>query len=481
MSASAQAIKFQTTSESVTKISANARIDYILRFSKQAVLVVDDDLEQCSTVASQFLSNLPNHHNAAFVSVSAKLNNIQVRCRLIEQLFNNEFFDPEQSIAVSLINLVKQKKQAISIVVNNAHLLSLQLIHELCQLADIAQKANYKISVLLLGSPQAGVIAANNSQLFDKKLSIISAQTGQLLSLNAKLFKVKHPLFQWNTKKKLLCVLAVISLGLVAVLTWVLTAKPPSFSGLTADVVSQVANDGTDNFVQSSSAKPNSAQPNSAQANSAKDDGLQTKQLLSTNKVNNRASAADVLRALESPLTAETNEQQPILPALPIDIVNALQMDQREQINSDKQLSVTSSSAEQQKGITAVASQSSEDPTLVDKVPLDETKTPLSTFTDTTAEYYPSFQQGYVVQIAVFSQADAFQGFIVQHSNNQFYSYFRLLNGQKFLVITSKVYANWQSATDAMTLLPKSLQDKQPWIKSISAINNEISSFQRSQ
>ena len=199
MSALAQTIDSPNAPNRVTKISANARIDYILRFSKQAILVVDHQLEHCSTVANQFLAALPVDNNAAFISISPKLNNIQVRCRLIEQLFNDELFDPEQSIAVSLINLAKKKRQALSIVIENAHLLSLQLIHELCQLAEIAKKAGYQISVLMLGLPQAGVTVANNSGLFRKNISILSAQTGQLLSLNSKLFKQRSLFFEFMT------------------------------------------------------------------------------------------------------------------------------------------------------------------------------------------------------------------------------------------------------------------------------------------
>ncbi len=120
MSALAQANDPKEQIKSVTTISANARVDYILRFSKQAVLVVDEQTEICSDIGNQFLASLSSDHNAAFINVSAKLNNIQVRCRLIEQLFHGELFDPEQSVAVSIINLAKQHKQAISIVVENA-------------------------------------------------------------------------------------------------------------------------------------------------------------------------------------------------------------------------------------------------------------------------------------------------------------------------------------------------------------------------
>ena len=52
MSAQAHDIEYNAP-QSVTTISANARVDYILRFSKHAVLVVDQDANVYSQVASK--------------------------------------------------------------------------------------------------------------------------------------------------------------------------------------------------------------------------------------------------------------------------------------------------------------------------------------------------------------------------------------------------------------------------------------------
>ena len=126
------------TEPAVTSISVSARIDYIQRFSKQAVLVVDQDSAIYAQAARQFLINLSKEKsdqeaNVAFVSASTKLNDIQMRCRLIEQLYANTLFDPEKSLAVSILNLSKQSKDSITIVVENAQSLSLQIKYELCQ------------------------------------------------------------------------------------------------------------------------------------------------------------------------------------------------------------------------------------------------------------------------------------------------------------------------------------------------------------
>ena len=123
MSALTKNINISDNNTSVTKISAQARIDYILRFSKQAILVIDESVEQNTTISNQLLANLPEQHNVAYVALSSQFNNIQIRCRIIEQLYTGELFEPEISLAVSVINLAKKSKQSISIV------LDLSLIH----------------------------------------------------------------------------------------------------------------------------------------------------------------------------------------------------------------------------------------------------------------------------------------------------------------------------------------------------------------
>ena len=73
---------------STTAISVIARIDYIQRFSKQMTVVVDKNAAVYSKVARQYLANISQESssqemNVAFVSASSKINDIQMRCRLI--------------------------------------------------------------------------------------------------------------------------------------------------------------------------------------------------------------------------------------------------------------------------------------------------------------------------------------------------------------------------------------------------------------
>ena len=59
--------------------------------------------------------------------------------------------------------------------------------------------------------------------------------------------------------------------------------------------------------------------------------------------------------------------------------------------------------------------------------------------------------------------------------------YQRLLDKKPLIVVTSRVYAEKSAAEIALATLPKSILVRQPWIKPVKVINNEINAFLHSQ
>ena len=170
----------------------------------------------------------PQETNVAFVSASTKLNDIQMRCRFIEQLFANTLFDPEKSLAVSLLTLSKQRKENITIVVEHAHALSLQMKYELCQLVDVANKTQSKINVALFGNEQAAQNVATNRSIFKNKLAIIDAKSGQLFPLDHAKFNSKNAMFTNKFWLKVATITLVIS-ALIG-LSWFVLINYDNFS-----------------------------------------------------------------------------------------------------------------------------------------------------------------------------------------------------------------------------------------------------------
>jgi len=430
--------KVTNQSSSVAAISTNARIDYILRFSKQAVLVVDELASNYSHIGSLFLGDLPDDHNAAYLAVSAKFNEIQIRCRLIEQLFPGVLFDPEQPLAISILRLAKENPQPISIVIDHAHLLPLKILHELCYLAEVAKKAKKTINVVMLATFEAGRKINIEKSLFKGKIALVSAENGQLLQFDNKLFK----------EKKSINISKYVKFFLVLVILLALVAA--AFLGL--------KNRELFSFSALPQAKTNKIKLVEKQLNKAKNtrtiaSQIQTKALAPAPI---KATAADIFKVLtQSPSIA--------LPAAkPSDILTALDF-------TNTNTTVTEAPKVKTKLIKNKETM----------LPVVADKTQHSKHKIFNNDYYLQASQGYVIQLMGFVDDGVFQQEKANYQNIDYGIYTRMLNGQKFMVVTSKVYPSKSQALAAIKLLPAEVRKQRPWIKSIAAIHNEIKAYQK--
>lgn len=105
--------------------------------------------------------------NKCYVTPTRGLNDIQVRSRIIEQLFGNVLFDPEMPMLTSFIEL--SQPQQILIAIDNCQFLSGRVIGELLQLSSEAKNLGLDLTVVLA---------------LDKSLN------STLLNVNSKLVKV---------------------------------------------------------------------------------------------------------------------------------------------------------------------------------------------------------------------------------------------------------------------------------------------------
>lgn len=465
MSALAHKISTNNTStletNNTTSISVTARIEYILRFSKQTVLVIDENIDVYSQVAGQFLDSISHSTNAAFISASIKLNDIQMRCRIIEQLFGNTLFDPEQSLAVSILRLSENETENIVIVIENAQSLSLQLTYELCQLSLVAKKAKQAIGVVLLGLPQAGQQVAGNKALFNNKISIVAADSGQVMSMEHPLFKLERSLI--SAKAWRIILITGFSMLLLSLFTWLAISQHEnlSFSGLmqkddyktsideTASTEGLPSN--TDIAIKSSTIHKNLAVKTVLTKASINESEKQSTLLFGERSSAMSATTHDVYQALiVSPKTNKTsvakpNVVKPMIAAQPNDIIQALN---------------TSLPAQQ---YTA---------------PLAEVITsplPLAI----TPNYYLSIDQGYVLQLVGFTDEAKLKQFILDYPGLSYFSYQRKLNNKRFIVLTTKVYSTKENAKEAKNKLSGGLAQLNPWIKSVTDIKKEITEFNR--
>jgi len=472
MSALAYSTNKSDNAPSVTTISASARIDYIFRFSKQTILVVNDNAETFSQIGSQFIASLPEDQNTAFISVSSKLNNIQMRCRVIEQLFGNSLFDPERSLAVSIINLSKANNDAISIVIENADLLSLQLLHELCQVSEIAKKMKKDINVLLIGAIETGSVMANNRSLFDNKVSILSANTGQLVSLGSKKLKNSTSSFSLFKAKKVWLASLMCLTVIIASLVVLQQREPIDFSSLIEK-----------NFNEKNEVVSNFVLPQKDKLQSVKTEN----ELVNENV--QAASNEDILKAIVNLVANDKGISNQQAVASIAEVTASIQ-------SMEIEKEANKSEFTKQEVLPLAFSNDNNAPVIIEPVIKEKTFTESNVDEITTNKepraipsnvsrqindiHYQDKSNGFLVQIAGFTQFSVFEEFIAEYTSLDYLGYYRILNQQEFLVITSTIFSTRDEAEKVLLSLPIELQEGGAWVKSLEAVNSEIEQYQQS-
>ncbi|OUR61766.1 hypothetical protein A9Q74_07580 [Colwellia sp. 39_35_sub15_T18] len=447
-------IDVDAVESTTTAISVTARIDYIQRFSKQLTVVVDKNPAVYSQLARQYLAHISQESskqevNVAFVAASSKLNDIQMRCRLIEQLFANTLFDPEQSLAVSILRLVKQNNDTITILIEHAQTLSLQVKYELCQLVDVAKKTQNNINVVIFGLEQAAQEVAQNRTLFDKKTSIIDASNGQVLALDHARFKNKTTAFKSDTWLKLS--LAALVAMLIAFTSWFFLAEYENFSLTDLPVKPPIAE--TPKIVPQ-----------------------ETPALITPSKTarSKFASTADINLAL---LGQNSSKQLLLATAERDDILQALVLAEPRINNTNVAVNIDEPAATST-SIPALTNINIT-PKLVkpNEVKLDEpNQLPLLPLLPVilTEQYYLNAEEGYVVQITGFTNLSRLATFIKKNKDLEYFSYQKNLNSQQFIVLTTKIYSDKAQAIVAMNGLPEVIKSLGSFLKSVATIKREI-------
>ena len=373
-------------------------------------------------------------------------------------MFINTLFDPEQSLAVSVLRFAKQQGEAISIVIDHAHALSLQLKYELSQLVHLAKKHNLIINVVLFGLTYAAKQLSSNKSLFKNKIAVIDAASGQVLSLDDKKIhhdEVSSSLTQWQKFS-----LFLVMLVLAGIVIW-------GYQLITEDF-----NKNRSNLIQESIYAKNSDTALSATKNT----DSSAEQIVRQMEKKQKLVTADNIVKVGLALAASAEEINRAILALPVlsqamkvpanadDVINAL---------AQPSNSLTTAVIPP-KGIAnkQVKEQG-------DKKPTEIVKT--TTVTQIDNNYYQNqvvvYEHGYVIQLAGFTDKKLWHGFIDKYPTESLFSYQRLLAQQRFIVVTSKVYANKAMAKAALKLLPVSLSIREPWLKDISLVISEINTF----
>ncbi|REL28496.1 hypothetical protein DXX93_19270 [Thalassotalea euphylliae] len=476
-----------TTDKNVMSISTNARIDYILKFSRHTVVVLDDQQSGFGSIAGTFLASLSEQTNAALVPVSSKLNDVQIRARINEQLFPGEAFDPEISLTQSVIEHYINQQLPIAIVIEQAHHLSLQIVHELTLLSELAKKSGREIAVVLLGQPALGKLITTNYSLFNKKLSMISAANGQLLSANAELFKSQVTFLALTPFNKLVIALVALLALTFVTLYFLYQRDAMSFSKLAEP---------TTTSAESNRSTP-TKEASETNASDADTVVLANGKSLSDSNADISAVPASPQDILQAILAEQSVAPEPA--AAPVDVLTALAAVD----DKPAQASFTQSHPTQQalpSGSVAAAEKAQasaaniehserEVSTLRNEFADGNERNRLATAAQKSSHQFDVSQQGVVIQFANLALQQALKSgkqpselarsFAQRYQLTDYQYYTRMLNSQPYLVITSKTYIQRDQAVLAMAALDEALQQAGIWIKSTATVQKEMAAVSR--
>lgn len=117
-----------------------------------------------TTVLEELLtSSLPNA-NKCYLTATATLNEIQIRSRIIEQLFGNVLFDPEKSLLTTFLEFNHQTP--LMLAVDNGHFLPGQIVGEILQVvAELKKRGHHMVAIITYDKSQSKTIGSIDSAL----------------------------------------------------------------------------------------------------------------------------------------------------------------------------------------------------------------------------------------------------------------------------------------------------------------------------
>ncbi|GAB2990548.1 AAA family ATPase [Psychrosphaera aestuarii] len=123
-----------------------------------------------TTLLEELLTSALPNANKCYLTATNSLNDIQVRSRIIEQLFGNVLFDPEKPLLNAFLEFSGDSQ--ILLAIDNGHFLSGQLVGELLQVVAEFKKRGLNISVLIAFDKQISKTLASITSAMISVLAI---------------------------------------------------------------------------------------------------------------------------------------------------------------------------------------------------------------------------------------------------------------------------------------------------------------------
>jgi len=163
-----------------SRINFVSKLQVLLQQQKLVVIEGPTGVGKTVVIEELLTTALPDA-NKCYITASKSISDIQVRSRVIEQLFGNVLFDPEKPLISSFLEFNQQTQLMLAI--DNAHFLSGQIIGELLQVFSELNKAGIQLAIVLSFDKTISttLLNINSSILSINAIPLLSKQESYLL------------------------------------------------------------------------------------------------------------------------------------------------------------------------------------------------------------------------------------------------------------------------------------------------------------
>ncbi|OCH13292.1 cell division protein [Aliivibrio sp. 1S165] len=462
-----------TVLELESQIDVLSRIQFVSRFGSNLVHIEGVKGSGKSWLAQRYLEHWSDDNNQALLICHPSQSIQQQRGIILKQVVQYPLFNEFDTVIDSIERMLAGEKCNLVLVIDDAHLLSPELLSELWLLVQRAQSTpNWQINVLLFS--EAGKLASALSRVsygqdnkpvdidiaplsedeattFSEMLVVRFAPSREdkirIRNLVDKTERLPAELISLGEKKKerrviirsvtqspvrILALASILLLGATAGYWWLNQSSiKPTFSALDDNLVLSV-DDALDDVG----------------VNEPEDD--------------THSIPPDVI---DTPVIAETTVEEGKRVVVPSELVDSLINES--DLTLDEQEEPNPISVDEVMPTSEIQEHSA----------LTNELTQADAFTLANKELMTISDKRYLLQLAALTNEEAVQEFLEEHQIGQLTrTYQTLRNGSIWYIVTFGDYASISSARGAVQTLPNSVQALGPWAKSLVQVHREIDS-----
>jgi DamX protein len=435
----------------------------------------------------------------------------QRRVTILSQLISDPMFNPADSLADSFVRLMEGEKCDIVIVVDDAHLLTESFVSELWMLIlEAQQNPLWTVNVLLFAHSNSldplltrlsygqehkpidleiEQLSQQEAERFFEHLVIrfveddmekrvrnayrtVARRPGEIMALGDQKVEKRIVIRSMVGSPVNIALVVLILLLAIAGGYWWMMSQP------TPDEKAQEITQSIEQTVIPTLPEEEETSESTEQVQNSTTAADVIDPMLASAEDDTDALPPSVTQEISSVGIGDDENQRVVITS---DVVDALLEGKPEKADTSVIEQVVEdsipdqSSTEESQQTEPQAESNSEESTLVAEEASPEAAPPVIRFSFTKDELKSFSPRSYTLQLAAVNSLEDVQTFIDRYQlENQVFIYPTVRNDVEWFIITYQNYPTIQVARDAVSALPESLQQLDPWAKSLSQVQREI-------